>query len=107
MAGPDAYAGLLLTRKLTSFWNKWPFGHSVRDRGVGSNPLAPTKQTSSKPYERPSNGPFSLYGPSRGKSGDAGGNGATRDACVRPLADGTPPRATRAADRPEHGGVRE
>jgi hypothetical protein len=35
MAASDAYAGLMLTQKLTSFRSKWPFGRSVRDRGVG------------------------------------------------------------------------
>ena len=34
MAGPDAYAGLMLPRKLTSFRNKWPFAPSVREKGA-------------------------------------------------------------------------
>src|ERR1700688_3135614 len=28
MAGPDAYAGLMLLRKVISFRNEWPFGRS-------------------------------------------------------------------------------
>jgi hypothetical protein len=43
MAGPDAYAGLMLLEKATSFRNRWPFGRSVRDREIaGSNPAFPT-----------------------------------------------------------------
>ena len=34
MAGPDAYAGLMLLRKAISFLNKWLFGRSVREKGA-------------------------------------------------------------------------
>ena len=57
MAGADAYAGLMLTRKSVVFRNEFPNAPSVRDRGVGSNPLAPTK-LSKKTHRIQSAGPL-------------------------------------------------